>query len=378
MVYQKHNSFIGIRHQAPLGDVLPRIRKLRGKPSSLGLPPADLSLFNEACDELLQTPISTDSTPFALHSQVIQEIEKLTNDELPRYLVYRYRYEVFPARKRLDQFPPLLQIEPASICNYRCIFCYQTDSVFTKKAGGHMGLMSLDLFKSLIDQAQGKCEAITLASRGEPLINPHIKEMLSYTEGKFLAMKMNTNAWYLDEDKCHAILRSGLNTLVFSADAATEPQYSQFRVGGSLDRILKNITLFRDIRVKHYPNSRILTRVSGVQVPGTPDLDQMETFWGDLVDQVAFVTYNPWENTYEQSANSIETPCSDLWRRMFVWWDGRVNPCDVDYKSTLSVGLATERPLSELWRSEGYTRLRDSHLTRLRSQCSPCNRCTVV
>ena len=41
---------------------------------------------------------------------------------------------------------------------------------------------------------------------------------------------------------------------------------------------------------------------------------------------------------YEAKENGIAEPCSDLWRRMFIWWDGVVNPCDSDYKSTLSVG----------------------------------------
>ena len=42
---------------------------------------------------------------------------------------------------------------------------------------------------------------------------------------------------------------------------------------------------------------------------------------GDLVDHEAFVDYNPWENSYEKAPNGLATPCSDLWRRMFVWWD---------------------------------------------------------
>ena len=202
--------------------------------------------------------------------------------------------------------------------------------------------------------------------------------MLKYASGKFLALKLNTNAWFLDEAKCHAILQADMNTVVFSADAASEPTYSQFRVGGTLERVVKNVERFQQIRAKHFPKSRTITRVSGVQVPGTPDLDQMERVWGDLVDQVAFVKYNPWENTYEQPVNEIATACSDLWRRMFIWWDGIVNPCDVDYKSTLAVGKATERRLSDLWKSDGYQRLRARHLEKQRSQCSPCNRCTVI
>ena len=104
----------------------------------------------------------------------------------------------------------------------------------------------------------------------------------------------------------------------------------------------------------------------------------MEAVWGELVDQVAFVTYNPWENTYERPINDITTPCSDLWRRMFVWWDGTVNPCDVDYRSTLAVGAVRRDRLSELWRGEKYDALRAAHLDRKRSAVSPCNRCTVV
>ena len=46
--------------------------------------------------------------------------------------------------------------------------------------------------------------------------------MLLYTTGKFLNLKINTNASMLTE-KIHAVLQSGSSkTLVFSADAADE------------------------------------------------------------------------------------------------------------------------------------------------------------
>ena len=241
-----------------------------------------------------------------------------------------------------------------------------------------MGMMSLELFQRIIDQAEGSCEAITLASRGEPLLCPGLPEMLAYARGKFLAMKLNTNASLLTESLCHAILQAEVNTVVFSMDAATEPAYSQLRVGGHLEQVRANIERFHAIRTRDYPTSRTITRVSGVKVPGSSALEEMEAMWGNLVDQVAFVTYNPWENTYEQPVNEISTACSDLWRRMFVWWDGRINPCDVDYQSTLMVGQANDEGLSDVWRGTEYTALRTAHLQRQRNQCSPCNRCTVV
>ena len=378
-IYRKQNSFADIRYRRSAKDVIPRIEKLRDNLDALTLTPYQRDILKEAIGQILDHREPGEETPpFTLHSFNISEIEKLTDQELPRFLFYRYRYEVFPQQFQLDKFPPCLQIEPTSICNYRCVFCYQVDSSFNKKSNGMMGMMSFDLFKLLIDEAEGRCEAISLASRGEPLICPEIEEMLAYAGGKFLALKLNTNAWFLDDAKCHAILQAGVNTVVFSADSASEPNYSRFRVGGQLERVVKNIKRFHEIREKQYAHSTTISRVSGVKVPGSDDIDHMEHFWGDWVDQVSFVDYNPWENTYQQPVNNITTACSDLWRRMFVWWDGSVNPCDSDYKSTLCVGKAPESGLSSLWRSQQYEELRKIHKNQKRQQCNPCDRCVVI
>ena len=53
--------------------------------------------------------------------------------------------------------------------------------------------------------------------------------MLAYTNDKFLNLKINTNASLLNENKIHAILSSGVKTLVFSADAADEKLYAKLR-----------------------------------------------------------------------------------------------------------------------------------------------------
>lgn len=315
---------------------------------------------------------------FRMWEKSRNEIKQLSKNELIRYIVYRYRYNAYPRQRVLSDFPPCLQIEPSSICNYRCIFCYQTDLFFTKRKNGYMGTMSLDLFKSLIDQAEGNCEAITLASRGEPLICKEIESMLAYCRDKFLGLKMNTNACFLDERKTHAVLSSGMDILVFSVESTTYDSYRSFRVGGNFGRILDNIRRFQEIRLKHYPGSKIVTRVSGVKYSDDQDLDAMENFWGDLVDQVAFVKYNPWENVYINPVNDITTPCSDLHRRMFVWFDGTINPCDVDYRSKLTIGNAYQTPLNDIWLSEAYNTLRKAHIEGNRYRVTPCNRCKFV
>ena len=379
-VYKKYNSFVGLRLKKKYdkNDLLNNLKLiLDDEKNVVNLDHYYLKVLDYIKKDLFYS--GTEGRPeFDLSPNVVKEIQSINLSQIPKYLVHRYRYEIHPQLRISDDFPPYLQIEPTSICNYRCVFCYQTDNKFNKRSDGYMGHMKLETFKLMIDQAEGNIEFISLASRGEPLLCPDFKEMLSYTRDKFYNLKINTNASLLDEKMSHAILESGVKTLVFSADAADSTLYSKLRVNGKLENILKNIKKFQEIRTKKYSKSKIITRVSGVKVNNQQNLNAMEKYWGDLVDQVAFVDYMPWENVYESKYSGVQTPCSDLWRRMFVWWDGKVNPCDVDYKSKLSVGNIKNNSIPELWKSDNYNKLRQRHESKLRNNTSPCNRCILV
>ena len=63
---------------------------------------------------------------------------------------------------------------------------------------------------------------------------------------------------------------------------------------------------------------------------------------------------------------------------MFIWWDGTTNPCDVDYKSKLSVGKFPQKTISELWNSDLYKNYRNLHLDNKRSNLNPCSSCSVI
>lgn len=378
--YRKHNSFVDLRHRHGEGvqqKVIARIRALRDQPRHIEGTDEFQAILGRALRDILADEVK-ETPALGLTPGVVEEINTCTDNELSRYLVHRYRYEIYPQLAELDDYPPYLQIEPSSICNYRCVFCFESDKAFTRRSAGFMGHMPFDLFRRIIDEAHGKVEFISLASRGEPLLCPDIEKMLAYTRGKFLNLKLNTNASLLDENKCHAILQGGVKTLVFSADAAAEPLYSQLRVGGKLANVLANIERFQKIRATQYPGANMITRVSGVKMSDQQNLDEMQRLWGELADQVAFVNYNPWEDTYHSPVNGVSQRCSDLWRRMFVWWDGKVNPCDVDYKSTLTVGNFGADGLGKIWRSAEYEALRGVHLTNRRQDKEPCRRCSVV
>ena len=383
LVYKKHNSFLSLKGKNEID-----IKKITSEILEL-YDSSNLDLFNQDQKKILKIiikdlkdsineEVDDKSEKFNLKQNVIDEIKIIDSKDILRYLIHRYRYEIFPKKKIRDDYPPYLQIEPSSFCNYRCVFCFMTDQSFNQKKNGYMGRMTFDLFKRIIDDAEKNVEFISLASRGEPLAAPEINEMLKYTSGKFLNLKINTNASLLDEKKCHAILSGGVKTLVISADAADEKLYSKLRVNGKLSKILKNLELFNKIKETQYSNIKMITRVSGVKISKDQSFKEMNKLWGDLVDQVAFVDYNPWENSYDKDTNNISEPCSDLWRRMFIWWDGLSNPCDIDYKSKLSIGKFPDVSIKDLWSSENYKKIREAHLKKNRSSVKPCNSCVVI
>ena len=377
-IYKKKNSFLNISVSSNIDyeQILNDIKNLDiSFDSSFNID--QKNLFSKIKKILLNNGSKKIESQFSLTKNIIDEL-KITDKKMwPKYFIHRYRYEIYPDKKIIDDYPPYLQIEPSSICNYRCVFCFETDKSFTNLKNGFMGTMKLDLFKQIIDQAEGNIEFISLASRGEPLVAKDFDEMIKYTNGKFLNLKINTNASLLTEKKCHSILSSGVKTLVFSADAADEKLYSKLRVNGNLNKVLKNIEMFNSVKEKHYKEKKIITRVSGVKYNVKQNFEDMESFWKSLVNQVVFVKYNPWENIYNKESNNIKVPCSDLWRRMFIWWDGKVNPCDTDYKSKLNVGKF-ELNISQIWKSKKYQEIRDMHIKKQRSDIKPCNSCNVV
>jgi len=312
---------------------------------------------------------------YILKGHELFEFDKLEEKNYLRYLIYRYKYNIFPKLHIVDKYPPHLQIELSSICNFRCVMCYQSDKSFSSKSFGHMDMMKYEVFTKIIDEIQDEVEAVTFASRGEPTLHQDFSKILKYINNKFLAFKLNTNASMLNEKMIHDILSSNMQTLVFSIDSFEKEQYEKIRVNGNFDKIFRNLELFTNIKQKEYPNSKLITRVSGVKIKDDQSIDDMKKTWSNYVDAVAFVPYTPWESSYDNPINNLSHACHELWTRLFVWADGRANPCDYDYKSTLSKWNVKFLNVQEIWNSREYEKLRNYHLNKKRNLLSPCNKC---
>ena len=290
------------------------------------------------------------------------------------YLVYRYEFKLFPKKKINSLFPCYVLIEPVSSCNLKCGMCFQSDATFIKKE--FMGKMNINLYKKIIDECYKEgTKAITFGSRGEPTIHPEFKSFLTYAKNKFIDIKLITNATRLNDDLIYTIFNSNVNQVVFSVDSEKKVEYEEIRKFGKFDQVLKNIQRYNEIK-KEFKNNRTITRISGVMVKDSQDPESFSKFWSNYADEVVIKpAYERWNTYLNPIDEKIKSPCSYLWERMYIWFDGKFNPCDADYKSYLSYGDLNNSSIKEAWNSIKLKQIKKQHINNNRSELNPCDRC---
>ena len=340
-----------------------------------------LSKANKSEKEFWATFFKNKEFDFPLNMHIMKFIiHNKKNIELVfKYLNFRFLFNEVSEKKIVTEYPPYLLIEPVSTCNLKCPFCFQTDGSFTKKP--YMGVMDLSLFKKIIDEANEiGVGAVTLASRGEPTLHPNLKEMLKYTRTKknIFEIKLNTNASFLTEELCYEIFNSKINQVVISADHYEKTMYEKLRKNANFEKIVKNADMLFDIR-KKFSNNLTEIRISGIDFYKTTDKKKFHDFWIKRSDHVSIgYAEERWDTYNNKEHPEINDPCENLWDRMYIWFDGKVNPCDADYKSYLSYGSVEKNTIKNLWKNQIIEKLRTEHLCNDRKKTNPCNKCGVT
>ena len=324
-------------------------------------------------EEEIIFPINKHIELFILNCQ--KDITKITN-----YLIFRYKFYLAGKNKLNLGYPPHLLIEPVSSCNLKCPFCFQVDKSFTRKP--FMGIMNFDFFKKIVDEANNiGVGAITIASRGEPTLHKKYIDMLKYISAKenIFELKTNTNGTFLTEEMCHGIFKSNVNQIVISSDHYEKEKYEKLRLGADFDKVVKKVDMLYEIRKKHYPESKTEIRISGIDNERNLDRKKFHDFWIQRSDHVtAGFPVERWDTYNNNEHPEINDPCENLWDRMYVWFDGKVNPCDADYKSYLSYGNAKKESLKKIWNSSIIQETRKKHLNGDRKNINPCNKCGIT
>jgi len=282
-------------------------------------------------------------------------------------------------RKKVSGAPFRLWIETASCCNLRCVMCPNRELAADKK-----GLLSLDLFKKIIDQCRFFTNDVYLHHRGEPLLNPALFDMIAYAAQAGLKTRFHTNGTLLNHDKARRLLEAGPDLVSFSFDGFCKEIYETIRAGAVFETTLANIVHLANLRrisklKKPYiviEKIRFKTPVAEVNQRQVNETTRRLLTAG--VDEIIEKEEYIWA---DESAPTTTVPrpgtvCTFPWYAVVICADGTVTPCPQDFGACMKLGNVNSAALLEIWNGAAYQSLRKNLVTDLQSLalCRKCDR----
>jgi radical SAM protein with 4Fe4S-binding SPASM domain len=280
--------------------------------------------------------------------------------------------------------PTHLQVEPSARCNLRCTLCPVTSGL-----GRPQGLMSVEIFRKLLDATGDNAFTLLLWDWGEPFLNPEIFDMIDYARQWDLRIACSTNGHlFADPGYAQRVVRSKLDTLIFAVDGATQDTYSLYRRGGDLETVFQGIRNvveekrkagaftpllnFRFIVMRQneheIPLVRDLCRDLGIDVLTLktlnhclrdPYLDQAQNGGvGEMVPRD--VRYRRFQSKkgVDGPVRRVNNPCKQFWNTPCLHWDGSVVPCTFDPRDRFKAGDLRRQSFREIWHGARYQSMR--------------------
>jgi radical SAM protein with 4Fe4S-binding SPASM domain len=282
-----------------------------------------------------------------------------------------------------EKFPPIVHVETTNVCNLRCIHCPHND---IKKIvpDYEPAYMKMEMWKKIVDEVAQYPSALRLTPDGEPLLK-NFKEQVSYALEKGIHIfTFNTHGMYLEGENLEVLLQDTKTSICVevSLDGFFRDTYENIRLRGDYIRIMRNIFNFVYERDKR-KRSNVKIMVSIVQQPEVSDeeLKIFNEYWSKVVDKVIIRNYvdtkglTPTKHIEERVVED-RWPCLVVFTRLVVTYDGRIRFCPDDWqKATTLTSLDEVGSIAELWQSEKFKKLRESHLNRT-FEHPTCKQCT--
>ncbi|MBI5211957.1 MAG: radical SAM protein [Nitrospirae bacterium] len=275
----------------------------------------------------------------------------------------------------VNAYPRVLQIETTSRCSLKCVMCPRRK--MTRKAEH----MSMDTFKTLIDQSAGRSEIAILHLMGDPLLNPDIYEMILYCRKAGIRTVISTNGMCLSEDASRKIFESGLDIIILSFDGATKDVFEQVRVGADYEKTVNAYRSFLELQKNYSHKVRAVIQMIDFKATGHEKKEFLD-LWKASDADVIIKPFTRWQGDSTDinklsisDAKLLERNlCDRAWQWLTVISDGTVIPCCRDYDATVRLGNVNDTSVEKIWNGRLFTEFRSRH-ARGRSNVRICGKC---
>lgn len=286
-----------------------------------------------------------------------------------------------------------VSIEPTTTCNLGCPECPSGLKSFTRPTGN----LDYSFYKKTVDEIGEKLVYLYFYFQGEPYMHPKFLELVKYASQRRIYTVTSTNAHFLTERKARETVESGLDRILISIDGTTQETYEQYRVGGSLEKVIEGTKNL--VRAKQEMKSKTPHIVFQFLVvkPNEHQIEEVKKLAGEIgVDEVKLKTaqvysfengndliptidkysrYQKQDNGQYKIKSELLNHCWKLWHSTVITWDGKIVPCCFDKDAQHQLGDLNTKTFNEIWQSGLYQSFR-ARILKSRREIDICTNCS--
>lgn len=274
------------------------------------------------------------------------------------YDTYRSNWKKHPSDFFVGEYPLLVDMELATVCNLKCPMCYTITDDFKEKVNAK--LMDFELFKRILDEIGGKVPALRLSLRGESTLHPRFVDAIHYAKIKGVKeVSTLTNGSKLTLEYFKKIVEAGIDWITVSVDGMDD-EYEKIRKPLKFEETLhklKEIHNYKEENNLHKPVIKIQSLWPAIKC-------NPERFYNTFAPITDLIAFNPLID-YLQKDTDIEYVndfcCPQLYQRMVVGADGQVMMCSNDEEGDFIIGNANIESIHDIWHGEILNRVRRAH-----------------
>ncbi len=322
--------------------------------------------------------------------------------------------KIFP-RIGIDLFPPFLEIEPTTICNFKCVCCEHT---YWKEPPKNM---SFEQFKRIIDNfGNGKPKWLGLTGIGSSYLNKDFHKMLRYAKSKGTIIEvMDHFAHFKDDNQIRELIEIGPDFQFVSTYGASKKSFEKICAGSNYDEVEKNIKTFVRLKKEMKKRFPLLNFHYIITSESKPEVLDFLDFVHSLNTEVGEVLVTPllhsfkeaekyaveidenYVNLIKERARKYKIPitinmsakqgaeglekkpkmknCKE-YIMPFIFVTGDVTPCCSqneanarEWQKKMALGNALEKPFKEIWYSPKYKAMRKAiRKNKCPEECKLC------
>ncbi len=289
--------------------------------------------------------------------------------------------------------PISLSIEPTTACNLGCPECPSGLKQFSRDTGN----LKAENFNRWLDQLSPTLSYLNFYFQGEPFIHNDILQFISKASKAGVYTSTSTNAHFITEKKAVEIVQSGLDRILISIDGTTQEVYEQYRVHGSLQKVLDGTKHLVEARKNLKSNTPHIIFQFLVVRPNEHQIEEAKQLANEYqVDEIRFKTAQVYDyengnpliptvekySRYKRLSNgkfivksSLDNHCWRMWSGAVVTWDGKVVPCCFDKDATHEMGNLSKEDFKSIWKGKAYAMFR-KQLLKGRKEIDICKNCS--